>query len=84
MLKRGEFLVILGGEFLALVTEDRGLAMVGVADADPLVIVDLVGSEGELDFGGVFKEGHIPHFFTVLLSAGAGPCQVIGAENDVL
>ena len=84
LLERSELLAVLVGEILALVTEDRVLAVVGVTNADPLVIIDLVGGEGELDFGGVFKEGHVLLFFTVLLGAGAGPCQVIRAENDVL
>ena len=73
LFQRSEFLAILGGEFLAFITEDGVLAVVGVPDADPLVIVDLVGGQRELNFGGVFKERHMLLFLAVLLGADAGP-----------
>jgi hypothetical protein len=46
----GQFLAVLVCEFLALVAEDAGLAVVWVTDANPLVILDFLSSERELDF----------------------------------
>ena len=84
LLQRSELLEILGGEVFTLVAEDAVFAMVRVTNADPLVIVDLVGSERELDFRSAFEKWQVLLFFAILLGANACPCQVIRAENDVL
>ena len=49
--ERSELLAILVRKLFALVTKDRVLAVVGVANADPRMVFDLAGCNGEFHFG---------------------------------
>ena len=74
LLERGELLEVLGGEIFAFVTENGVFAVVGVTDADPLVVFDLVRCKGKFNFGRIIKERHMLFFFAIFLSAGTCPC----------
>ena len=82
--ERSEFLAVLVAEFLALVSEDGVLAEVRVAQADPLVVAHLAGSDGKLDLRGVFKQRQVFGLLAVLGGADGRPGKVVGSQNDVL
>ena len=48
------------------------------------MVFDLARGDGELDFGGVFKQRQMLLFLAVLLGAQRCPRQIVGAQNDVL
>ena len=63
----------------------RGLlAEVGVADADPRMVVDFPRRDRELDLRGVLEQREVLLLFTIHLGAYARPCEVVGAENNIL